>query len=157
MKPTRNPWPLAVIAAFVIFIAATAGLVTMACSQKMDLVSKDYYEQELQFQTHLDGLRHADQLTSPAAVRYDSSTRLLTLSFPPEHARASFHGQVQFYRPSASSLDQRLDLHPDPLGQQQIDTSRLPAGLWKVRVQWNVGNKDFVIEKSLLFASPVGS
>ena len=55
MKTTRNLWPTAIIVFCSLFVAGTAGLVVMACSQKEDLVSADYYEKELKFQGQIDG------------------------------------------------------------------------------------------------------
>jgi len=49
MKTSRNLWPLGILLAFGLFFAGTIGLVVMACSHKMDLVSADYYEREIKF------------------------------------------------------------------------------------------------------------
>ena len=63
-----NPWPYGIIATFVVFIASFAAVITFICQHRMDLVSADYYEQEIRFQSRLDemnrtvGLRAA---TSP--------------------------------------------------------------------------------------------
>ncbi len=73
MKTTRNLWPLGIIAAFVVFFAGTAGLIVMACAQKVDLVSADYYEQELRFQKRINGLDHAKELGERASVVYDGA------------------------------------------------------------------------------------
>ena len=43
MKNSRNLWPLGIIVTFSLFFAGTVSLVVMACSQKTDLVSADYY------------------------------------------------------------------------------------------------------------------
>ena len=56
MKAKRNFWPFGIIAAFVIFISGTVGLIVMAATQKEDLVSDHYYEQELQYQNRVDSM-----------------------------------------------------------------------------------------------------
>ena len=42
MKLKSNPWPFAIILTFIIFLAGTIGLVVMACTRKVDLVSSNY-------------------------------------------------------------------------------------------------------------------
>ena len=61
MATTRNLWPLGIILTLAAFITGTVGLVVMACSQRVDLVSPDYYERELKYQgqiseTHVGGV-----------------------------------------------------------------------------------------------------
>jgi hypothetical protein len=60
MKSNRNLWPWAIVLTFVLFISGTVSLVVMACSQKVELVSQNYYEQELQFQRASVTTRFAD-------------------------------------------------------------------------------------------------
>jgi hypothetical protein len=82
MKQTRNLWPWAIIFVFVVFISGTISLVVMACSQKIDLVSADYYEQEIKFQRHIDQVDHTRRLAKDASVTYDSATRRIRVALP---------------------------------------------------------------------------
>src|ERR1043166_2848691 len=45
----RNPWPTAIIGYFVVFISFLIGFVAFASRQKVDLVQKDYYAEEILF------------------------------------------------------------------------------------------------------------
>ena len=56
-----------------LFIAGTAGLIVMACSQKTDLVSADYYEKELKFQGQIDRVERTRRAASQASVAYDAA------------------------------------------------------------------------------------
>src|SRR4051794_7473798 len=73
MKPTRNLWPHAIILVFALFISGTVSLVIFACSQKLDLVSADYYEQELKFQRRIDQVDHVGRLSGKASVAYEQA------------------------------------------------------------------------------------
>ena len=57
-KP-RNPWPYAIIAWFVIFITAMTVWAVVATRNSMDLVRKDYYEEELRHQQQIERPRGA--------------------------------------------------------------------------------------------------
>jgi nitrogen fixation protein FixH len=152
MKATRNPWPLAIIAAFVIFISGTIGLIVMASSQKTDLVSANYYEQEIKYQGRIDSLARAKQLGGRVAVAFDAEHRRIILSFPAEQARSGLTGTIQLYRPSAPGLDRQITLEPDSLGMQCIDAAALPRGLWKVRASWTAEGREFFIDRPLVIS-----
>ena len=54
-KPnSSNWWPRLVIAGFILFIAYIGNFVRMAMSTDVDLVSKDYYKQEIAYQQHIN-------------------------------------------------------------------------------------------------------
>jgi len=150
MKPTRNLWPFGILSAFALFIAGTAGLIVLACSHKVDLVSADYYEQEIRFQSQLDRLDRTHKLEQQACVSYDASAQRITISVPVQQAVHSISGQVQLYRPSAAGLDRHVKLAPDSRGFQSVDAAKLLPGLWKVRVLWTVENKEYFIDQSVI-------
>src|SRR2546426_10088696 len=102
MKPTRNLWPLGIIGAFAVFIARTASLIVLACSHRGDLVSADYYEQEIKFQSQMDRLDRAHRLEQKAFVAYNASKQCITISVPAEAGGHPITGDVQLYRPSTA-------------------------------------------------------
>jgi hypothetical protein len=149
MKTMKNPWPVAIIAIFVVFICSTIFLVVFACSHKMDLVSSDYYEQEIGFQRHLDQMGQAYRAQQPASIAYDPAAGRIRISCLAEPS-VPVSGNVQLYRPSAAAMDRHFKLTLDSQGVQSLDASTLRSGLWKVRVSWSVDNQDFFLEKNII-------
>lgn len=157
MKLPQNPWPWAIVLTFVLFISGTIGLVVMACSQKVDLVSANYYEQELKFQGQLERMKRTSELGSQAAVTYVAAKESITISLPPDHARQDVRGQIQLYRPAEAGLDRQMEFQPDGHGIQSLDTRGLKPGLWKIRVSWTVGKQDYFIDQKIVIGSRPGS
>lgn len=153
MKPIRNFWPLGIVLAFGVFIAGTALLIALASSQKTDLVSADYYEREIRFQSQIDRVERTRALGSQVAVEYDSNSRRIRIAVPAAHARASLAGQIELYRPSAAGLDRKLNFKPDATGVQSLDAAQLAPGLWKVRVSWTVEDEDYFIDREFVIGS----
>ena len=149
MKTTRNLWPLGIILTFVIFISGTACLIVLAATHSTDLVNDNYYEQELRFQTHLDGLNRANQLAQPASVKYDAASKHIAFTLPPQHVNHSTSGSIELYRPSAAGLDRQIEFKPDASGAQVLDASDLQSGLWKVRVTWTVDGQEFCLDQKI--------
>lgn len=149
-EPRRfNPWPYAIIGVFVVFILGTAGLIVMATSNRMELVSGDYYEQELRYQRQMESVDRTKALGKKASVALDASRKNILIAVPAEHVAQLVEGRIQLYRPSASGLDRRINLDLTPEGRQLVDVSSMPHGLWKVRVQWKVGAEDFFLDESV--------
>jgi hypothetical protein len=150
---TRNLWPWAILIAFAVFIAGMAGLIVMACSQRTDLVSGDYYEQELRYQGQLDRVERTRQLQPPATVTYDAERRQLRISLPPDHARSSARGHIHLYRPAAASLDRRLKLDLDANGIQILETQDLRPGAWRIRVSWTAAGQEYFLDQRMVIGS----
>ena len=150
MKPARNSWPLGIIVACALFVAGTAGLIVMACWQKADLVSPDYYEQELRFQGQIDRVEHTRRTASQASVAYDATRQCITISLPPGQVHGNVWGSVELYRPSAARMDRAVRLDPDASGVQRLDASALAPGLWKVRVSWTAEKENYYLEQKVV-------
>jgi nitrogen fixation protein FixH len=150
MKTSRNLWPVGILVTFALFFAGTAGLVVMACSQKVDLVSTDYYEQELKFQGRIDRVERTRHTVTQAVVAYDAAARCITVSLPAEQAAHEVSGRIELYRPSASRLDRVVKLEPDTKGIQRVDAAGLIPGLWKVRVSWKVESQDYFLDQKVV-------
>jgi nitrogen fixation protein FixH len=153
MKTPRNLWPMAIVLTLVLFFCGIMTLVVIASSQKVDLVSDNYYEQELKYQGSIDSLERAKPLGAKAT--YDAPGRRIVLSLPAGQTRRNLTGAIQLYRPSEAGLDQELSLAPNSDGVQAVDASRLQPGLWKVRVSWAVEGRDYLFRCS--FTNLAGS
>ena len=147
---TRNPWPIAIPACFVVFVAITAGLVAFSASQRVELVSPDYYEQELKYQAQIERMDRARQASGEGAVAYDPQRQQISIRLPGEPAGRKPAGQVRLYRPSSARLDRTLELEVDATGGQVLDARALEPGLWRVRVSWAVEGKEFFLEQCVV-------
>ncbi len=153
MNPTRNLWPLGVALTLVGFLASTVTLVVIACSQRVDLVSPDYYERELRYQGQIDRVERTHRAASQASVAYDASGKCITVSLPADQAHHDVTGLIELYRPSAAGMDRMVNLQPDANGVQRLDAAGLAPGLWKVRVSWTVGDQDYFLDQKVVVAS----
>ncbi|HWQ91003.1 MAG TPA: FixH family protein [Clostridia bacterium] len=149
-KPRWNPWPVSIVCFFALAITGAVVFVIFCNANPSDLVTRDYYEQELQFQGQIDRAQRANQLPQSASMDYDSSRNVLTLAVPKPHALQGATGQIHFYRPSAAGMDQRVTLDLDPDGKQEVSLAKLSPGLWKVKVLWSAGGQEFFIDRKLV-------
>ena len=148
MKNTRNLWPYGIIAAFVLFLSGTIGLIVIAATHPQSLVSGNYYEQEIKYQGRIDGAARAKQ--SGATVNFDAATRRMVVSLPTAQTGLDLSGQIELYRPSSAGLDRQYQLQPDAEGRQSLDLAALPEGPWEIRVIWNVNGQEYFLGRKIV-------
>ena len=153
MKTSRNLWPLCIIVTFVLFFAGTVGLIVMACSQKVDLVSPDYYEQELKFQGRIDRVERTRNAATQGSVAYDAANHCITVSLPAEQAHREVWGGIELYRPSAAGMDRAVRFQPDTNGVQRLDATGMAPGLWRVRVTWTAEKENYYLDQKVVVSS----
>jgi nitrogen fixation protein FixH len=149
-RRAANPWPAAIVVYFIGFFAFIVAFTVFATRQRVDLVSQDYYEQEIDFQKQLDRLNRTQPFNAGAAVTYDSARQQLSIALPPAHARRPASGQIRLYRPSDAGIDQSVRLAVNADGVQFVDARQMREGLWKVRVQWKVDGQEYFFEQPLV-------
>jgi nitrogen fixation protein FixH len=145
-KP-RTIWPYAIIAVFVLFAGYIGYMVQQAMRTTVDLVSPDYYQQELAYQQRMESVARTAALPAPVQLRYEAAAQRLTLQLPPTMAGQTVQGQLHFFRPSNQKLDFTLPLQNGT--HQQFNTAKMPPGYWRVRLDFTAGGQAYFVEKEL--------
>lgn len=138
-------WGFRITILYLSFVALIVTLVVMCYGQKVELVSKDYYKQELQYQDRIDAINNANAATHTINHSVDGS--MITLTAGPEFMQAGFKGTVNFFRPSDSSKDFNTELKLDATGKQVIAGDKLEKGLYKMQLSWQSGGKNYFKEQ----------
>src|SRR5262245_20652290 len=102
---SRNPWPWAIIAWFLVFGSALGAWVAVALRQNMDLVRADYYEAEIRYQQQVERLQRTARAGQEMHIAYDAARREVALCLPAAHRANQPDGRIHFYRPSNAALD----------------------------------------------------
>jgi nitrogen fixation protein FixH len=152
MSRRFDPWPVGIFAAFAVFIALNAVFVTAAVSSRPDLVTRDYYDDELRYQQRMDQLRRTAPWRERIHVKWRAGE--LQLALPVEHAAAGANGKLVLYRPSAAADDAEWPLALDQKGEQRIPAATLAVGLWKAQLHWTVGGESFYFDEPLVINGP---
>jgi nitrogen fixation protein FixH len=148
-KPTRNLWPISIVTFFAIAITFFACFITWAVRQRDDLVSADYYEREVRFQSQLDSMNRAHAVAAKTVVTFEPQQQSILITLP-EAQKPGTTGSIHLYRPSDARLDRELPLALTADGTQRLDAKKLADGLWKVRVKWNANGQEYYLDQPVL-------
>lgn len=141
-------WPYAIIVTMVLFMGYIAMFVYKAMNQDVDLVSKDYYEQEIKYQDQIERVRRTQAL-GDVMLDYNADEQTILLQMPATYSDMSLKGNITLFRPSNDKLDTQIALQLGRDQSQLIEIADLESGLWKVRVNFSDSEQDYFTEKTI--------
>ncbi|MDA0193818.1 MAG: FixH family protein [Bacteroidetes bacterium] len=142
-------WGHKIILAFIFFGVFIITLVAVCVNEDFDLVSEDYYQQEIDFESRIEDVRNSNNLEKQPSMVFNANKRRFEIVFPEDIRGTVADGDIVFYRPSNSNFDFKQPLRLDGLGRQLIDLEGKEKGLWEVELSWFDGQKSFYIKTNL--------
>lgn len=152
MKPNpikKSWWPIGIVSVFVMFISWIATFIGIAVTNSMDLVSENYYADEVQFQQRIDSTKRAGATTG-LEIDFNAEKDLVTLQLPEEHRGKAVTGKLKLYRPDNAKLDHEVGLAATAQGQQFLSVKDLEKGNWKVEASWTAAGETFYAAKDIV-------
>jgi len=132
---------------FAVFAGLMSYMVYRCFSVPVDLVSNEYYKDEIAYQDVIDGTKNANALQGKATVK-ESATDVV-IQLPEEMKNHSVKGTVLFYCPSNMDNDRHITLATDANGKQAIDIKKFSKGNYTVKIDWKDHDTHFYIERPL--------
>lgn len=139
-------WGVSITIVYVAFALATLGFVVFAMTQRVDLVSSDYYEQALQHDKYQTArwnaaVAHARIVVSQDTMFLLGASKLDMLELP----------ELQLQRPQDPSMDIRGRMRDNANGAVYYPMHTVARGLWNIRLRWHQSGVTFQIDTSLSF------
>ncbi|MEP6676435.1 MAG: FixH family protein [Ferruginibacter sp.] len=141
-------WGYKILITYVLFVCGITFLVVHAVNQKIDLVTPEYYAEELKFQDEIDEHERANQLSAPVEVDY-SKPKLL-LIFPAEFDGKKINGQLYIYYPADKDKDIRIKFET----ANRTFSTNLPFGIYgkhELHIYWESDTTNYSFEKNVFF------
>lgn len=144
-------WGTGIVLAFIGFIAFIMYfIISMNVDDKYDhdLVSEDYYSDELKYQADIDKLKNANDLSTN--ISYERTDEGLKINFPEDINYKEITGNMFLYRPSNKQLDfeTAISLSNSYL---LIPDKRLVDGRWNIKIDWQYKGKSYLFKESIVY------
>ena len=137
-------WGKSIVFSFILFAGFIGTLVTVCMRQEMNLVSKDYYQEELQYENQLTRLKNVSQLKSKPVIKV-LENRTMQITF--DRFDDMETGELRLFRPSDSSKDKKYSLERTSNATQEFPTADLTPGMYRAKMQWTMNGKEFFLEE----------
>ena len=144
-------WGTGIVIAFVAFIAFIMYFViNMSTNKKYnhDLVTEDYYKEELLHQNEIDKENNAKSLNQN--ISWTKTKDGILISFPENLEYSKIKGKVFLYRPSNKTLDSEISISLSN-SDMLIPKTRLLDGRWNIKVDWKYDGKSYLFKESIVY------
>lgn len=132
-------WGKGIAIALTVFILFIATLVTIIIRQKVDLVSEDYYTQEINYQQEIDGINAGNNELELSFLKKNDQ---LVVEVPEK--TNSKNVTFKFYRANDKRLDKTFELENSKM--LLIPLKELAKGNYAVRAEYEIDGK-IIIQK----------
>ncbi len=144
-------WGTSIVLVFIGFISFILYFVVKMNSNKNlehDLVTKEYYKEELAFQNEIDAENNSKSLKQD--ITLDKNEEGLVITFPNDKDYQKISGTVSLYRPSNKRLDFEI---PIMLSNSTliIRDDVLLEGRWNISIHWQYDITKYLFKKSITY------
>lgn len=144
-------WGTGIVLAFIGFISFIMYFVINMNTQKQydhDLVTDDYYKEELAYQSDINKEKNAKNLATN--IQWKKTAKGLEIIFPEELKPSNIQGKVFLYRPSSKQLDFEFSISLST-HTLLIPDKRLLDGRWNITVDWEYEKEQYMYKKSITY------
>jgi hypothetical protein len=142
-------WGTKIAIGYGLFVVLIVGMVILAFQYDVNLVSTDYYAQELEYQAQIDSHNNLLDLEEKMKVNVSKTSQMLEIQFPEGSLTQGAEGSIQFFRPSDRALDFVLDFNGKKGKVLQINTSKMAGGYWRIKMHWQSEGKPYFFEHQI--------
>jgi len=136
-------WGKSIVLAFILFAIFIGVLVTVCVRQEISLVSKNYYQEELDYQKQIERMNNTSALPQKPVISVSSG--MIQIAFVTNQKLEN--GELKIVRPSDMRLDKAFPLQSFANEVQTFDAHDFPAGMYRARMQWTAEGKEYFIEE----------
>jgi hypothetical protein len=139
-------WGYKIALFYMVFVAGIIFLVVQSSRQRIDLVTADYYGEEIRYQERINETKRADALS--ASVDVTVAQDILTLTFPTEFRGKKIEGTVTLYCPADEQKDIVRTISTDN-NKMKISLPEQNKGLHQLKVKWKVDGLAYYFEQNI--------
>jgi hypothetical protein len=140
-------WGNKLVVVFIVFGCFIGYLVYRAVTTKYDLVSKDYYKDELRYQDKIDRIKNASKISD---VKVEQDAEAVIIHLPQEQKGFAITGDVFFYCITDDRNDYHTVLQVDSSNKQIFLKKALQKGAYELKINWQLGKELYYSEQKLM-------
>lgn len=135
-----------IVVSFISFALFISVLVVVCVRQDVNLVSKNYYQEELVHGEKMEQIRNTNLLDEQPDIKVNGNQ--IELQFKRMHEVEN--GQMLFMRPSDAGLDQVFEVGSSEGTVVRFDANDFEVGQYRARFKWTMEGKDYFFEKIIV-------
>jgi hypothetical protein len=140
-------WGYKILFVYLAFAAGIAFLAIKSMNEKMDLVTPNYYAEELKHQDKINQETNVSHLSS--VVKIDEQDGKLLIHFPKDFDNKTIEGSVKLYCPSDENKDYTKNFQSKN-NEWILSIPAVNKGLHEIHLTWKVDGVDYYFEHKMM-------
>lgn len=136
-------WSIKITILYLSFVVLIVSMVIISSNNGEELVAKDYYAQELAYQSRIDAINNEASLEN--GLTFSVNNESIIFEAPQSLLHEKITGEIYFFSPAKSSNDKKIKIEFIN-GQQVVNKSLIQPGAYKVKVEYNAAGKPYFHE-----------
>jgi len=139
-------WGYKIAGVYLLFVAGIGVLVFKANNERFDMVTKDYYGEELKYQQVIDQSANANALSAPVSVERNDGA--VTVRFPVEMKDKKIDVDFYLYYPADDKKDFRksFTINAPEFNQSLPEGAK---GMYELKLSWTADGKKYYNERKI--------
>lgn len=144
-KKKLDIWPYAIIIVLVLFMSYIVQFVYRSTLYPTDLVTEDYYQQEMTFQAKIE--KSSNALSIKDQMSFEIQDGLIAVAFPKEWKKIS--GTLSLYNPMNKKLDVSMPFTTQD-NVLKMKLKDLQVGKWIIKLDFDYNGKGYFVEEKTI-------
>ena len=137
-------WGYKILIVYLVFVMGMLTLVYMSSMENKDLVSENYYEEEIKYQHIIDESANTASLSSEPVINRNKN--IVNITFPAEFTHEKTDGDWVLYYAADKSKDVQGKLNVVN-GKYSIELPDFATGTYQLKLNWRAAEKKYYYEK----------
>ena len=137
-------WGYKILIVYLVFVMGMLALVYMSSMENKDLVSENYYEEEIKYQHIIDESANTASLSSEPVI--NRTKNIVNITFPAEFTNEKTEGDWVLYYAADKSKDVQGKLNVVNR-KYSIELPDFATGTYQLKLNWRAAEKNYYYEK----------
>lgn len=137
-------WGYKILIVYLVFVMGMLALVYMSSMENKDLVSENYYDEEIKYQHIIDESANTASLSSEPVINRNKN--IVNITFPAEFTNEKTEGDWVLYYAADKSKDVQGKLNVVN-GKYSIELPDFATGTYQLKLNWRAAEKNYYYEK----------
>jgi hypothetical protein len=142
MKIKLN-WGTGLLITIISGITFFVSFILFSLTHDINLVSKDYFPEEIAYEEKIDKINNADKLIEKITLKKKENQIVINY---PKNKLSKISGKILLYYVTSYRHDKEFTLKPNKDGKQYISTGNLKKGRYYVKIDWEAKNTKYFQE-----------
>lgn len=136
-------WGTGLFITIIIFVSFFISFILFSLTQDVNLVSKDYFPEEIAYESKLQRIKNANKLKDK--IRIEQSDNQIIINYPKSFENKKLSGTIKFYYVTSYRFDFALKINVQS-NKQTIHLHKLKKGRYYLQIDWKVGETEYFQE-----------